>query len=343
MQNELRPVADRMDGVPVPSENLQLVQHHQRLAETLKPMLAGQGHHALLVTGDRGIGKATFAFHLARHLLSNGEPTDNVIRQIAQGAHPNLMHLARPWDEKTKKFKTQVSIAQIRKLQGFFAMTAGASGHRIAIIDSADEMNREGSNALLKVLEEPPRRSLFIVLSHSPGRLLPTIRSRCQHLPLRPVEPEAMQPLLAQLQPDANGRDDTRLAQLADGSVRRALLLRDGKLMDDYAIFERLVSANATGSPQDWLLVHRLGDSLAPVARVGDHALFLDLAMGWISSQARRHGGASLAAVAGWAQVWESVGEHIRLAEAYNLDRKQVIVNLFAAIFAQNGRFPAAA
>lgn len=340
MTEEQRPVADRLDGVPLPEENSLLLQHDKQLAQTLEPYRQATGHHALLLTGAKGIGKATFAFHMARELLGGG---DTVRGQIARGAHPNIMHLARPWDEKAKRFKTQIPIDHVRRLQNFFAMTAGADGKRIAIIDSADELNREGANALLKVLEEPPRNALLFVLSHSPGRLLPTIRSRCQHIRLAGIEPEALVNALPMLQPDGASTDDVRIANVSGGSMRRALLLRDGKLMDDFALFDRLVAAKAKGSAQDWLMAHRLADSLAPVARAGDHGLFLDLALNWIAGRARAKPDAPLSAVAAWAQVWESVSESIRLADAYNLDRKQVILNLFSAIFAQNERFPAAA
>jgi DNA polymerase-3 subunit delta' len=340
MIEEERLAPDRIDGVPLPDENELLVQHGELLERVLAPYREGSGHHALLLTGTRGVGKATFAFSMARHLLGDSEA---VRGQVARGAHPNIMHLSVPWDEKTKKFRTQIPIDHVRNLQHFFTLTAGAGGRRIGIIDAADDLNNAGANALLKLLEEPPKGALIFVLSHSPGRLLPTVRSRCQHVRLEGIAAQTIAETLPKLQPEGSPANDARIASAAGGSMRRALVLRDGKLMDDYAIFERLVAANASGSAQDWLLAHKVADSLAPVARLTDHALFLDLTLSWIAERPRAARGASLSAVAGWAEVWESMGESIRLADAYNLDRKQVILNLFSAIFAQNGRFPAAA
>ena len=352
--DEERPIADRIDDVPTPAEHTNLAGHADVLDDLVSQYAAGSLHHALMLTGPRGVGKATMAFHLARHLLAfpdrdtsprkysvEGIP-DHVLRQVSNGGHPNLLHLTRPWDERAKKFKTQVTIEQVRRTQAFFSLTAGGQGYRIAIIDSADEMNAAAANALLKVLEEPPKRALFLVLSHAPGGLLPTIRSRCQAIRLRPVPDEELVPLLPVLQPDTLGRNDERIAALAQGSVRRALQLRAGKLIDEFASFENLAAAGANGAPADWLMAHRIADALLPVARASDYDLFFDLALGWIAARPRQ-GGLPLAAVAGWAEVWEGLNESRRLADAYNLDRKQAVLHLFQAMFSQNRRFPKAA
>ena len=151
-------------------------------------------HHALLLTGPKGIGKATFAFHLAHHLLSHprGEdapetfgrpdPASAVARQVASGAHPAVLHLTRPYDERTKKFKSAITVDEVRRVGRFLSLRAHDDSYRVVIVDPADEMNRNAANALLKSLEEPPARAIFLLISHAPGTLLPTIRSRCQVL-----------------------------------------------------------------------------------------------------------------------------------------------------------------
>ncbi|MGD8327641.1 MAG: AAA family ATPase, partial [Sphingomonadales bacterium] len=146
-------------------------------------------HHAWLLTGPKGIGKATFAYRLSALLLSDSTNGDidelhPAIRLLRNEAHPDLRILKRGIDPKTGKLKSEISVADIRVLQGFLGSTAAQGGWRIIIIDAADDLNRNAANALLKILEEPPKKVAFFLISHAPGRLLPTIRSRCRHLAL---------------------------------------------------------------------------------------------------------------------------------------------------------------
>ncbi len=146
-------------------------------------------HHAILIEGAEGIGKATLAYRFAHHVLTHPDPLvapdqiadpdldDPVGRQISSGASHHVLHLARPVDEKTGKAKSVITVDEVRRAGKFFGQTSGTGNWRVAIIDPADDLNRNAANAILKILEEPPKRSLFLVLSHTPGRLLPTIRS----------------------------------------------------------------------------------------------------------------------------------------------------------------------
>lgn len=181
-----RPIADRIDGVAVPAQCEAVVGHEQALQRLFESYRIGRMHHAWLISGPRGVGKASLASLFAKYMFCNPDPANlsggfdpesislPQHRQVAQGAHPQLLHLTRPWDDKAKRFKSQLSVDEIRRTQGFYGMTAGAGGWRITIVDAADEMNASAANALLKVLEEPPSRSLFFVLSHSTGKLLAT-------------------------------------------------------------------------------------------------------------------------------------------------------------------------
>ncbi len=357
MIQEERPVSDRLDGITVPAETPHLAGHRAALDGLAERYAKGRLHHALLVTGPRGIGKATFAFHAARHLLSHPDhrtaPPDStsfpvsepVRRQVANGSHPNLLHMARPWDEKGKRFKTQLSIDEVRRTRAFFSMSAGAAGLRIAVVDTADDMNGPSANALLKILEEPPARSLLLVLSNSPGGLLPTIRSRCEVLRLDTVADEEIATLLPKLDETIPAKAVPDLVELAGGSPRLALQLSQGKVMADFRAFRDMVANGADGNAADWVIAHRIASAIAPVARADDHALFLRMAIDWIAVYGRQIAmqRANLGAVAGWAEVWEGLREATRLADSYNLDRKQVVLNLFADIFQQNRRHSKAA
>ena len=191
--------ADTLPGIPDPAGNPFLFGHEEQADGLAAAFQSGKMHHALLFTGPPGIGKATLAFHLAWHLLKVRDPSNAperlvapdtgsaIWRQVASGAHPGVLHLTRPFDEKNKKFKQVITVDEIRRVGRFLSRTAHDGGYRVVIIDSADDMNTNAANALLKNLEEPPRATLFILISHSPGRLLPTIRSRCQVLRFQPL------------------------------------------------------------------------------------------------------------------------------------------------------------
>src|SRR4051794_4723778 len=199
--------------------------------------------HAWLIGGPRGVGKATLAYRMARFVFAHPSPTAQsvqnaahlalpadhpVVRRTAAQGHPDLLALERVADEKGK-LPMFIPVDMVRKTIGFFGSTAGEGGWRVCIVDSADEMNAAGANALLKILEEPPARSLLLVVSHSPGRLLPTIRSRCRRLALRALSPEDVARAAADaLQRHAADAEIKAAAAASDGSVARALDLLAG-------------------------------------------------------------------------------------------------------------------
>ena len=230
---------DTLDGVPEPSETPRLIGHQQAANMLASAYRAGKLPHALIFAGPVGIGKATLAFHLAHHLLKHpisGEaplalatpdPTSSLFRQIATGAHPSVLHLTRPLNDKTKSFKTVVTVDEIRKVSRFLSLTSHDGSYRVVIVDPADDMNTNAANALLKNLEEPPARSLFILIVHAPGSLLPTIRSRCQMVRLTPLDDESLLTVLGTTEPPPPEDPEARAALVAraGGSVRNAILL----------------------------------------------------------------------------------------------------------------------
>ncbi|WP_421861715.1 DNA polymerase III subunit delta' [Parvibaculum sp.] len=247
------PQSDRLGDYPHPRE----VAGFQGQAEAERALfdafMSGRMQHAWLLTGPKGIGKATLAYRMARFVLHYGTPEkaraagasdlsvpidSTAFNQIAAGSHPNLITVRRPWDEKTKKLKTVITVDEVRRIAHFFELTTTERGAwRVVVIDSADEMNTNAANALLKALEEPPPNGLFLVLSHQPGRLLPTIRSRCRTLRMTPLGTEDIAAMIADAEREAEARagesrkkttatpdsERLQLAHLSEGSVGRAL------------------------------------------------------------------------------------------------------------------------
>jgi DNA polymerase-3 subunit delta' len=251
-----------------------------------------------------------------------------VARRIAGQAHSDLLVLRRVINEKTGKMYTEIRVDDIRRTVPFFGSTAGEGGWRIAIVDPLEELNKNGENALLKVLEEPPPRTLLLLLSHAPGRVLPTIRSRCRTLFLRPLATQDVALALAAATDQQAESDDIRAAAAAaDGSVGRALSLLEG---DTLELRQQVVGLLDRLPTLDTRALHALGDEIA-----GTHAetlaVFMDAVNEWLSIRlsSSAQAGSSLAKV---AEVWTSVNRAARQAEAYNLDRKPLVFSVFGQL-----------
>ena len=313
--------------------------------------LGGQLHHAWLIAGVKGIGKATLAFRFARFILANpdrSEVTNNdgsmavpaehrVARQIAAGAYPNVLVLRRPWDEQVKRFRTEVTVGEVRRIRSFFGSTAGDAGPRICIVDTADDLNVSAANALLKMLEEPPEHGLFLLVANKPGQLLPTIRSRCRRLNLKPLSPEAIRSALGDRSATRDAAELDLASELSGGSLRRAIQFLESEGASTYRAFHDLV---ARLPDVDYRSVHELADSVAARGREDAFDAFLDLVDDWLTRRVRRKPepagdlppGVEAASLASWAAVWEKVRDCALQAETLNLDRKQVILQVFMAL-----------
>src|ERR1700761_5498885 len=191
--------SDRIEGCPHPRETTRLIGQDVALSRAARAIRGGKPPQGWLISGPPGIGKATLAYRIARYLLAYGAhdtgaadlsvpANDPNAIQVHVASHPGLLVLKRGINEKTGKAMTELPVSEVRRLAGFFGMTSGAGGWRVAIVDTADDMNDSAANAILKLLEEPPSRAMLILLTNRPGQLLPTIRSRCQRLDLRPLE-----------------------------------------------------------------------------------------------------------------------------------------------------------
>jgi DNA polymerase-3 subunit delta' len=339
-----RAASDDDDIAEVPHPRVTTALFGQAAAEAalLTAYRSGRVPHAFLIAGPQGIGKATLAYRMARFVLAHPDPTsrdvgvasslavdadDPVARRIAAQAQPDLLILERTFNDKGVLHK-QIAVDDIRRTVAFFGSTAGEGGWRIAIVDAVDELNRAGANALLKVLEEPPERALLLLVGHSAARVLPTLRSRCRILTLRPLaDAEVAQAVAAATGADADDPQVRAAAAAAEGSVARALSLMDeGALAlreQARALLDRLPSLDAKA-------LHNLGETLAGTDPAPLSA-FVDTVNVWLTE--RLHGGANdIGRLDRLADAWQRVNAAARDAEVYNLERKPLIFNVFGLL-----------
>lgn len=335
---------DTIPDIAEPAENARLIGHDEAAAQVAAAYRAGRLHHALLLTGPAGIGKATFAFHVAEHLLAYPDaraapaqlaprdPASSLFRQIAQGAHPGVLHLTRPLNDKTKAFKSAVTVDEIRRIGRFLSMTAHDGGWRVVIVDPADDMNANAANALLKNLEEPPPRTLFVLITHSPGALLPTIRSRCHLVRLRPLSPQDLLAVLDHLGaglPEGEGARAT-LAARAGGSVREALLLTRYGGLDIAEAVAKVVEAADFPVAEAW----RVAEAVAGRDAGVQFSLFGQTALDTVARQARQAAAqGDLAGAAALSELWREIERMTTETETYNLDKRQHAMGLLRRLW----------
>ncbi|MEX0284695.1 MAG: DNA polymerase III subunit delta' [Paracoccaceae bacterium] len=247
------PAPDQAPGAPHPRDAARLFGQGGAEAAFLQAFNAGRLHHGWLLTGPRGVGKATLAWRIARFLLATPEaeedglfgappppetldiaPDHPVARRVAAGSDPGLAIIIRSPNQKTGRMRDQIVVEDVRKLGGFFGLTAADGGRRVVIVDAADDMNVSAANALLKMLEEPPARTTLLLISHQPSRLLPTIRSRCRTLRLSGLSPEDLGAALEQAGAELPDERDA-LAALAQGSAGDAIRLMNLGGLEMYA------------------------------------------------------------------------------------------------------------
>ncbi len=357
---EALPEADRLEDAPHPRATTVLFGHTAAEEQLAATFATGRMHHGWLIAGPSGIGKATLAYRFARHVLANPEerdpfgrsleiaPETTAARQVRSLSHPGLLLIRRPWDHKGKRFIASIPVDEVRRIRSFVTHTAGGGAYRAVIVDTADELNTNAANALLKSLEEPPPRTFFLLITSEPGRLLPTIRSRCRRLDLNPLgeadlKRAAMKAMEGNDAEPPGPSDWVRLIGLSEGSVRRLLLLWSGEGLKLQDRIEKLMQAMPKA---DWGLVHTLGDELGSAASAQRFEMFFDLLLQLLARmvRARARGAtdgpeAALAArliaegrLATWAELWETVVREKGDAQALNLDRKSLILDTFRRI-----------
>ena len=257
-------------------------------------------HHAWLLAGPRGVGKGSFAEHAARLLLGADDPASQGASLIDAGSHPDFRRLERLPNEKTGNLARNITVDQVRLLRALFATGTAISDRRVVIIDSIDDMERGAANALLKSLEEPPASTIFLLVSHQPGRLLPTIRSRCRTLMFAPLSDAAMTSVLADQLPDLDPAKRAQLIMAANGSPATAMAYAD---LDIAAVDAALDELAQTGDPTN-AVRSKLAQSLSLKAALPRYEAFLGRAPAFIADQARRSDGARLdAALTAWSKA----------------------------------------
>jgi DNA polymerase-3 subunit delta' len=372
---------------PAPRENLELIGQDAAERAVLDAWNAGRMPHAWLITGPRGVGKATLAYRIARFVLAGGQgapaepglfgdalppaqpkslavaPDHPVLARVASGGHadlrvlePNMPHPDRDRGTPSR----QILVGHVRRALQVTTLTSAEAGWRIILVDPADVLNINAQNALLKSLEEPPPGVLFLLVCHAPGRLLPTIRSRCRRLALEPLAPDALAGLLARHRPDLSEDDRRALARLSEGSIGDALALAESGGLDLYRTVVRLMG---TLDRPDIQGIQALGDSVARAGQqAGDHfATLRDLIGRWlvrlVIAGARAEAPAEIvpgeaqisanflarAPLEQWLQVWEKVTGLMARADGANLDRKQTVVSAFLTMAALLQAGPGAA
>jgi DNA polymerase-3 subunit delta' len=336
---------DRLEGFPLPREVDRLFGHEAAEREFTDALRSGRMHHAWLIVGPEGVGKATLAYRLARSVLAEGGSVDRhhpVFRKVAALSHPNLMLITRSWLEKPKRYSQWILIDEVRRLRAFLSHTAGEEGWRVVIVDRADELNQSAASALLKALEEPPPRTLFLLISSAEGRLPVTIRSRTRVLRLAPLGEEDLERAVqAALLPGGNEPDAKTLATalaLSQGSVRRALELISN---EGIKIYDEIAASLAALPEIDSPRLHRQAERLAGQGGTERLELYLALLLGLIERMVRFAGtgaGAlqdeqrlanrliSPANLPHWAEAWEAISNAMAEVMALNLDRSLLVL-----------------
>ncbi|HTV46086.1 MAG TPA: DNA polymerase III subunit delta' [Stellaceae bacterium] len=380
-------VTQTQSTAPAPRANPDLVGHEAAERELERLFRAGRLPHAILLAGPRGIGKATLAFRFARFVLAQGDdmlgqgddmPTQGdpaaaavggdaagqsglaiaadsgVFRRVAAAGHADLLTVERAWDPRRRRLRGEIVIDDVREIIGFFRLTAAEEGWRVVVVDGAEEMNRSAANALLKIIEEPPDRGLLLLVSHNPGRVLPTIRSRCRQLRLMPPSQDLAARLVRHYRPRLDAAEAASLAALCGGSIGQALGLADSGGFALYrtlleilstvpeldvprlhAFADRLVRSDADDAyrvTEELLLqlvarlaTTRIATALGPESDIvaGERALLQNLGDRALGDRAER---------GRWAALHAKIADDFAAADGLNLDRRQTLLGVFFAI-----------
>lgn len=363
MANQEVPEPDRAEGAPHPRETQKLIGQDGAEAAFLDAFNTGRMHHGWLITGPRGVGKATLAWRIARFLLATPEadegglfgdapsapetldiaPDHPVSRRLLAGSDPGLFHITRSVNEKTGRLRDMIVADDVRRLNQFLQLSATDGGRRVVILDCADDMNVQAANALLKMLEEPPARTTLLLVSHQPARLLPTIRSRCRELRLSPLAASEMAQALSQAGVDASA-DAAALAELSGGSVGEAVRL---VTLGGLNIYAELVAIVGTMPQLDRARALKLAEAAA--TRGAEDKLdlllgLLDLLLARLARSGAIGGPPAVEAAQGeakllsrlapdpqsgraWAECAQEIGARARHGKSVNLDPAALVLD----------------
>ena len=340
-QEDAQPEADRLGAFPHPRETARLFGQEAAEQALLRAFADGRMHHAWLLCGRAGIGKATLAYRFAKHALAQPrerrpgtldvDHATSAARQVTALSHPGLLLLRRPFDAKAKRFSSAIPVDDVRRLRTFLGLTAGEGSWRIVIVDTANDLNPSAANALLKSLEEPPSQTIFLLISSEPSGLLPTIRSRCRRLTLAPLGTADLRNAteLALQSADAkrpNASQWALIEELAEGSARRALQFAgEGGLASHSA----LAGAMAKLPAVDWPAAHALADAMAGSANEQQFEMLCDLLLELTGRMAHAGSRDNAQRAARLTAFWSTFVRQKSEVDLLNLDRKAFILNAF--------------
>jgi DNA polymerase III subunit delta' len=341
-------------SLPSPRDNPELYGHDAAIVVLVRALASRRLPHGWLFSGPPGIGKTTLAFRFARALLAGADaidarltmaPEHPVFRRVGQGAHPDLTVIETERDPRSGRMRSEITVDVVRRATASLQMTAAEGGSRVAVIDGAETLNRNAANALLKTLEEPPAGAVLVLVSHRPGALAATIRSRCAKLRLHPLADATVEQALGRLLPDLDSKERSALTLLARGSIGRALIMAEGGQLAAY----RRVAAALAADPTDRLTLDELSSELARIAdRAGTAAtltLIQELLGRVVAAGLDRLGPVTFAEEAQtlralaarrpldrWAGVWEKVARLAAAVDGLNLERSHAFMHMLTLL-----------
>ena len=364
------PLSDKISGAPHPSEAITIFGQDSAQQQFLNAFDRGRLHHAWLLSGPRGVGKATLVWKIAKFLLTTPNapsqdglfgpmtqhapnletpPDHPALPRILAGSEPALCVLRRIYEEKRKRFKQNITVDDVRSLKSFFGLSAADGGARVVIIDAADDMTGNAANALLKMLEEPPKNAFLFLISHQPAALLPTLRSRCRELRLSALSHDMVQQALTQAKIHLSEEQSSLFTRLSAGSAGQAIRLAQ---LDGDALYSALISTLQTLPSLNQSAALKLAESFAGQANSERFDLLIDL-IDYILGQAAKtslipldpdsdpstldqklftilHKGPIGARK--WALLQQDISQRMRHGRAVNLDPVTLILDMFFKI-----------
>src|SRR5271165_1682688 len=340
------PESDAFAGAPHPRFAQGFLGHKAAEAELLSAYRDGRLAHAWLIGGPEGVGKATLAWRFARFLLANPDPNARFVREasdlnvdanhpaarrLAALAHPDFALVRREWKSNPKRLGAEIGVDDVRRALQVFQMSAAFGGWRICIVDCAEDLNRNSANALLKMIEEPPPRSLILIVSHRPGQVLPTIRSRCRRLRLDPLSPPEIAEVVGTVGAPWSDADPAAVAEAAgraNGSVREAL----ARLGPDSEGIGALIDSTVADLPRpDPRAVAKLAEALAGRPATEAYQAFHREIYGWLAAHAAASA-SSTAQAEELGALWDRIRAAARETDSLNLDRRLHLLAIFAEI-----------
>lgn len=314
---------------PSPRANPLFEGHEGAVTALVHGARTGRLHHGWLLTGPAGIGKATLAYRFGRWLLAGGQTPDlaipensGVFRRVAAATHPDFFSVERRINAKTEKLQSEIVIATIQEASAFMRLTPAEGGWRVVVVDGAEDMNTNAANALLKLLEEPPPRAILLLASAAPGRLLPTIRSRCRVLPMAPLPETTMHNLLMAYMPEMDSTSRGRLIELAEGSIGQALALVQGGGMALAGFVDEALNGNVRPAR-----AQIIADEVSRTVEGADKfELFFSLLRARLAARTRLAARAGASDLQSKITLWQDFGNMEREVLGLNLDKRAAIL-----------------